>query len=127
MGKQLTEEMARLDLKRKITMHSQHFLSVPVTVMRTDMVACVPYHFAKHFDVERFEVPFDLPFIEYYFYWSIQAEHNAAHSWMREQMQILAQEFAAKYPTQMKNPTQTNPPTQTKHPEQNQLPVQNRA
>lgn len=100
VSQHLTEEMGRVNLSRQISLQGQHFLSVPVSVIRTDLVACVPYHFAKHFDVDIFEVPFTLPFIEYYFYWPLHAENNAAHSWMRDQMQILADEFSEKVTVQ---------------------------
>lgn len=96
VSKYLAEQMGRANLTRRVSMQSQHFLSVPVTVMRTDLVACVPYHFAKHFDVDIFEVPFTLPDIEYHFYWPRNAEENAAHAWMRQQMDVLAREFAPK-------------------------------
>lgn len=96
-SKLVSEKMTELNLERKVTLKSQHFLSVPATVIRSDLVACVPYHFAKHFDVDIFELPFEIAKVEYLFYWSKSAENNLANSWLREQVSALTQEFKNRH------------------------------
>lgn len=76
----------KLGKKRKIVMRGQHFLTIPSTIFKTDLIACIPYHLAKHYDLTMFEVPFEIPPIEYFLYWHLSADHDPAHRWMREQI-----------------------------------------
>jgi DNA-binding transcriptional LysR family regulator len=83
----------KLGEKRKVVMRSQHFLTVPSAIVKTDMIACIPYHLAKHYDLAMYEIPFDIPPIEYYLYWHLSADHDAAHRWMREQIAEVAKAY----------------------------------
>ncbi|WP_371194483.1 LysR family transcriptional regulator [Glaciecola sp. SC05] len=79
--------------KRKVVMRSQHFLTVPSAVVKTDLIACIPYHLAKHYDLAMYEIPFDIPPIEYYLYWHLSADHDSAHQWMRNQIAEVAKTY----------------------------------
>lgn len=79
--------------KRKVMMRSQHFLTVPSAIVKTDMIACIPYHLAKHYDLAMYEIPFDLHPIEYYLYWHLSADHDSAHQWMREQIAEVSKTY----------------------------------
>ncbi|WP_218352787.1 LysR family transcriptional regulator [Alteromonas lipotrueiana] len=83
----------KLGKRRRIVMRGQHFLTVPSTVVKTDLITCMPYHLAKHYDLDIFELPFTLPPIEYFLYWHVSADHDQAHRWMREQILSVAQAF----------------------------------
>lgn len=83
----------KLGKKRHVMMRGQHFLTVPSTISKTDMIACMPYHLAKHYDVAMYEVPFELPPIEYFLYWHLSADHDSAHQWMREQIAEVAKAY----------------------------------
>lgn len=76
----------KLGKKRQIVMRGQHFLTIPSAISKTDLIACIPYHLAKHYDLAMFEVPFEIPPIEYFLYWHLSADHDAAHKWMRDQI-----------------------------------------
>lgn len=76
----------KLGMKRQIVMRGQHFLTIPSAISKTDLIACIPYHLAKHYDLAMFEVPFEIPPIEYFLYWHLSADHDSAHKWMREQI-----------------------------------------
>jgi len=76
----------KLGKKRQIVMRGQHFLTIPSAIAKTDLVACIPYHLAKHYDLAMFEVPFEIPPIEYFLYWHLSADDDGAHRWMREQI-----------------------------------------
>lgn len=76
----------KLGKKRQIVMRGQHFLTIPSAISKTDLIACIPYHLAKHYDLAMFEVPFEIPPIEYFLYWHLSADHDAAHRWMRDQI-----------------------------------------
>lgn len=79
-------ELDKMGKKRKIVMRGQHFLTVPSAISKTDLIACIPYHLAKHYDLSIYEMPFDIPPVEYFLYWHVSADHDHAHMWMREQI-----------------------------------------
>lgn len=86
-------ELDKLGKKRKIIMRGQHFLTVPSAIVKTDLIACLPYHLAKHYDLSIYELPFELQPIEYFLYWHVSADHDHAHLWMREQITEVAKAF----------------------------------
>lgn len=86
-------ELDKLGKKRRIVMRGQHFLTVPSAISKTDLIACIPYHLAKHYDLAMYEIPFVLPPIEYFLYWHLSADHDAAHQWMREQIMEVAKAY----------------------------------
>lgn len=83
----------KLGKKRQIVMRGQHFLTVPSALAKTDLIACIPYHLAKHYDLAMYEIPFDIPPIEYFLYWHVSADHDSAHTWMREQITEVAKAY----------------------------------
>nr|WP_136249625.1 LysR family transcriptional regulator [Ningiella ruwaisensis] len=83
----------KLGEKRKVAMRSQHFLTVPSAIVKTDLIACIPYHLAKHYDLAMYEIPFEIPHIEYFLYWHLSADHDSAHQWMREQIAEVAKAY----------------------------------
>lgn len=83
-------ELDKLGKKRRIVMRGQHFLTVPSAIVKTDLIACMPYHLAKHYDLAIFDLPFELPPIEYFLYWHVSADHDQAHMWMRDQITRVA-------------------------------------
>lgn len=80
----------KLGKRRKVVMRGQHFLTVPSAIAKTDLVACLPYHLAKHYDLAIYELPFDLPPVEYFLYWHVSADHDNAHRWMRDLIMEVA-------------------------------------
>jgi DNA-binding transcriptional LysR family regulator len=83
----------KIGAKRNVVMRGQHFLTVPTAVIRTDLIACLPYHLAKHYELAIYELPFELPLLEYFLYWHVSADHDYAHMWMREQIAQVAKAF----------------------------------
>jgi DNA-binding transcriptional LysR family regulator len=83
----------KLGKKRKVIMRGQHFLTVPSAIVKTDLIACLPYHLAKHYDLSIYELPFELQPIEYFLYWHVSADHDHAHLWMREQIAEVAKAY----------------------------------
>jgi len=79
--------------KRHVVMRGQHFLTVPSAISKTDLIACIPYHLAKHYDLAMYELPFELPPLEYFLYWHVSADHDSAHQWMREQIAEVAKAY----------------------------------
>lgn len=87
-------ELDKLGKKRKVIMRGQHFLTVPSAIVKTDLIACLPYHLAKHYDLSIFELPFDIQPVEYFLYWHVSADHDHAHLWMREQINEVCKAYA---------------------------------
>lgn len=85
--------LEKLSQKRNIVMRGQHFLTVPSTISKTDLIACIPYHLAKHYDLAMYELPFEVPRVEYFLYWHLSADHDGAHIWMREQIAEVAKAY----------------------------------
>lgn len=83
----------KIGATRNVVMRGQHFLTVPSIIVKTDLIACMPYHLAKHYDLDIFEMPFDLQPVEYFLYWHVSADHDHAHIWMREQISEVAKAF----------------------------------
>lgn len=83
----------KISKRRKIIMRGQHFLTVPSTIVKTDLIACIPYHLAKHYDLSIYELPFEVPPLEYFLYWHLSADHDHAHIWMREQIFEVSKAF----------------------------------
>lgn len=83
----------RIGLKRRIVMRGQHFLTVPSTLVKTDLIACIPYHLAKHYDLAMYEIPFEVPRVECFLYWHVSADLDAAHKWMRDQITEVAKSY----------------------------------
>lgn len=96
LTEQLAEHLAKKQLQRTVSVNSHHLMSVPATVTRSNLVACVPFHFSKHFELDVFEIPFNLPKLEYHIYWSRASEGHAAMTWMLQQMKTLASQFIQK-------------------------------
>lgn len=83
----------KIGKRRKIVMRGQHFLTVPSTIVKTDLISCIPYHLAKHYELAIYEMPFEVPEVESFLYWHVSADHDHAHIWMREQIFEVAKTF----------------------------------
>ncbi len=83
----------RSNLKRRVVMRGQHFLTVPAVIVKTDLIACIPYHLAKHYECSIYELPFELAPVEYFLYWHVSADHDHAHMWLREQIEEVVTTF----------------------------------
>ena len=90
---QVDVALDRLGEKRQVKLSGQHYLTVPSVVVKTDLVACLPYHMAKHYDVALYDLPVDVPAIEYFLHWHVSADQDLAHIWMREQISEVAKSF----------------------------------
>jgi len=83
----------KLGKQRKIILEGGNYLTVPSTVVRTDLVACLPFHLAKHYELTIYELPLELSQIEYFLYWHLSADLDPAHIWLREQIAEVARSY----------------------------------
>jgi DNA-binding transcriptional LysR family regulator len=101
--------LSKMGLTRRVIMRSQHVMTVPSEIVKTDLISCLPYHFAKHFDLSIYELPFDIDPLEYYLYWHVSADLDQSHLWMREQLLEVAKVFTpSNKPQQPLNKTLQN-------------------
>lgn len=79
----------KLGLQRKIQLRVQHSRAAPPIAAKTNMLLTIPETLAKEHDLQIFDLPFELPNIDWHLYWP--ASHNAdkAHTWMRESILSL--------------------------------------
>lgn len=92
---QVEMAMERLGLRRNTMIQCNHLMTIPVLLMKSDLVACVPYHFCKHFDLHWCELPFEPPRLEYTLYWHLSVDQDPSHRWMREQLTEAVQNMRA--------------------------------
>ena len=78
--------LEKLGLQRKVMMSGHHFMTVPSVLVKTKLVVCIPFHFARHFDLAIYELPFEIPPLEYFLYWHKRADQDPANIWLRNQI-----------------------------------------
>ncbi len=74
----------RLGLHRNIMLRVQHSRAAPPIVARTNLLLTIPETLAREHDLQIFELPFDLPKLDWHLYWPANYENDRAHQWMRE-------------------------------------------
>ena len=87
--------LERERIRRKIALHTPHFLSIPVIVSRSDLMATVPHALALYFArlaPQQFAVampPFDLAGFDVKQHWHRRFHHDARNRWLRRQVAEL--------------------------------------
>lgn len=85
----------RKRIRRKIALHTPHFLSIPNIVSRSDLIATVPHRLALHFArpaPRQFAVampPFDAAGFDVKQHWHRKFHHDARNQWLRRQVAEL--------------------------------------
>ncbi|HEY1290453.1 MAG TPA: LysR family transcriptional regulator [Burkholderiales bacterium] len=93
--------LERKRIRRKIALHTPHFLSTPFIVSRSDLVATVPYALALHFArlaPEQLAVampPFEAGRFDIKQYWHRKVHQDARNQWVRQQVAELFTDAAA--------------------------------
>ncbi len=74
----------RLGLQRNILLRVQHSRAAPPIVAKTDMLLTIPESLARdRDDLEIYDLPFDLPPVDWHLYWPTNYSNDKAHRWMR--------------------------------------------
>ena len=87
--------LERRRVRRKIALHTPHFLSIPVIVSRSDLMATVPHALALYFGrlaPQQFAVavpPFDPAGFDVKQHWHRKFHHDARNRWLRRQVAEL--------------------------------------
>lgn len=87
--------LERRKIRRKIALHTPHFLSIPVIVSRSDLMATVPHALALYFArlaPQQFAVampPFELAGFDVKQHWHRKFHHDPRSRWLRGQVAEL--------------------------------------
>lgn len=94
-------QVRELGLERRIALHSPHFMSVPLLVAGSDMMAVVPQAvgriYARLLGLKLLALPFTVPGVELRQFWHRRSHSDPAVSWLRK---LVAECFIGRDPTQ---------------------------
>ncbi|WP_397474888.1 LysR family transcriptional regulator [Pusillimonas sp.] len=80
-------EMARHRLKRRVVLRTPHFMSLPMIIAETDLIATVPravgLSFSKLANIKTVDLPFSVPAYELRQYWHRLYHKDAGNQWLR--------------------------------------------
>src|SRR5690606_8227097 len=80
-------EMARRRLKRRVALRTPHFMSLPMIIAETDLIATVPkavgLSFSKLTNIKVVELPFDVASYDLKQYWHRRYHNDAGNQWLR--------------------------------------------
>jgi len=87
-------------IRRRVVLHTPHFMSVPVIVASTDVVATVPQALADFITTQRGLVQVPLPFVpptfQVNFYWHRSVHQDPGSRWLRELLFSRIDELQAR-------------------------------
>lgn len=90
----IDEAIQRLGRKPAPPFQLQNFLSVPLALAGTDLIATVPLSFArvfsKQYPLQVVEPPVRLPRIRYAAYWHERNQKEPGHRWLRDMVSAVA-------------------------------------
>jgi DNA-binding transcriptional LysR family regulator len=87
--------LGRRKIRRKIVLHTPHFLSIPVIVSRSDLMATVPHALALYFArlaPQQFAVampPFEISGFDVKQHWHRKFHHDPRSRWLRSEVAAL--------------------------------------
>lgn len=92
-GAVVSRELARRSLVRQIAMEVPHYLSMPVILLQTDLVATMPRRvaqvIAENYALKMVKLPLDVPDMPIYMSWNKAQTSDPAHRWFRESIRAL--------------------------------------
>jgi DNA-binding transcriptional LysR family regulator len=86
--------LERKRIRRKVVLHTPHFLSIPIVIARSDLVATVPHALAIYFtrmsrDLALAMPPFDIAGFDVKQHWHRKFHNDPRSRWLREQVAQL--------------------------------------
>jgi DNA-binding transcriptional LysR family regulator len=83
--------LARRRIRRNVVLHTPHFLSIPILIAGSDLVATVPHALAIHFTRMSRELavtmpPFDIAGFDVKQHWHRKFHNEPRNRWLREQV-----------------------------------------
>ncbi|MDA1300440.1 MAG: LysR family transcriptional regulator [Proteobacteria bacterium] len=86
--------LGKMGRKRNIVLRTQHYLSTPELVSRTDLALTVPSIYGdflvNNAPVQYKTLPFEVPHLETHLYWHDSTDRDQANQWIRELILTLS-------------------------------------
>lgn len=76
----------KLGRRRSIKLRVQHYRVAPLVVLRTDLALTVPASLANQYPARLFELPFQIPQMDWHLLWHRNQHDDPAHRWLRSQL-----------------------------------------
>ena len=80
----IDQHLNRMGLQRDIRLRVQHSRAAPPICARTNMLLTLPEILAKDHDLAVYDLPFELPQLDWHLYSSANYSKDKAHQWMRQ-------------------------------------------
>ena len=86
--------LERKRIRRRVVLLTPHFLSIPIIIARSDLVATVPHALAIYFarmshDLTFALPPFDIAGFDVKQHWHRRFHNDTRNAWLREQVASL--------------------------------------
>jgi DNA-binding transcriptional LysR family regulator len=98
-GHVIDDAIERLGRKLNLAFLVQNFLTIPVIMQGTDIIATVPLRLAKilqqQYPLQILEPPMRLPKVSYAAYWHERSQKDPAHRWLRSVVLEAARQLDA--------------------------------
>ena len=72
-----------LGRQRNITLRMKNYMAAPLVAASTDLALSLPSNLAVMYDMELFEMPFNVETLNQYLYWHKTTDQDQASIWMR--------------------------------------------
>ncbi|MFV8782074.1 LysR family transcriptional regulator [Microbulbifer sp. SA54] len=79
----------KLGRRRKVKLRVQHYRVAPLVVLKTDLALTIPASLARQYPAKRFELPFQIPQMDWHLLWHRSQDDDGANRWLREQIVAL--------------------------------------
>lgn len=79
----------KLGRRRNIKLRVQHYRVAPLVVLRTDLALTVPASLANQYPARLFELPFQIPQMDWHLLWHRNQHDDPANRWLRGQLMEL--------------------------------------
>ena len=93
----IDESIAKIGKALVMTFQVQNFMTVPSSLLDTDIIAAIPkslaISLAKRIPLQILEPPIRLPRINYSAYWHERNQNDVGHKWLRQTVYESAQEI----------------------------------
>lgn len=93
---ELDEQLARQGVQRRFRVLVPGFSGVPSFLRGSNLLATAPSLLQRHLlrDLASAEVPLPCPTLPMFMVWHLRHQHDAAHRWLREQLEAVARQVA---------------------------------
>ncbi|WP_444912457.1 LysR family transcriptional regulator [Microbulbifer sp. PAAF003] len=82
----------KLGRRRNVKLRVQHYRVAPLVVLRTDLALTVPASLARQYSARLFELPFQIPQMDWHLLWHKNQHDDPANQWLRNKLVSLVEE-----------------------------------